>query len=48
MDRPGGLASSYFERITENFVRLTDPLWSDELNGATPDDVPWMKDLVVR
>jgi hypothetical protein len=43
-----GLASSYFERITENFERLDDPTWSDEILQTTPDDVPWMVDLVVR
>jgi hypothetical protein len=43
-----GLASSYFERITEDFERLDDPTWSDEITTATPDDVPWMTDLVVR
>ncbi|MCC6557715.1 MAG: DUF3160 domain-containing protein [Polyangiaceae bacterium] len=43
-----GLASSYFERVTEDFERLDDPAWSDELESATPPDVPWMTDLVVR
>lgn len=43
-----GLASSYFERVTDNFERLTDEAWKDELNSATPADVPWMTDLVVR
>lgn len=43
-----GLASSYFERVTENFERLTDETWADELKSATPADVPWMTDLVVR
>lgn len=43
-----GLASSYFERVTENFERMDDEAWAAELNAATPPDVPWMKDLVVR
>ncbi|NUQ73661.1 MAG: DUF3160 domain-containing protein [Polyangiaceae bacterium] len=43
-----GLASSYFERITENYERLSDEPWADELMSKTPDDVPWMKDIVVR
>lgn len=43
-----GLASSYFERVTENYQRLDDEGWAEELNGATPEDVPWMKDIVVR
>jgi hypothetical protein len=43
-----GLASSYFERVTENFQRLDDETWATEINATTPDDVPWMKSLVVR
>ncbi len=43
-----GLASSYFERITENFDRLDDKRWKDEIVAATPPDVPWMQSLVVR
>jgi hypothetical protein len=43
-----GLASSYFEKITENFDRMTDEQWSSEILSANPDDVAWMKDLVVR
>ncbi len=43
-----GLASSYFEKITENFERLDDPTWALELSDGHPADVPWMSDLVVR
>ena len=43
-----GLASSYFEQITEKFDRLDDPRWAFSLKGATPPDVRWMSDLVVR
>ena len=43
-----GLASAYFERVTENFERLTDDTWATELTGSTPADVEWMSDLVVR
>jgi hypothetical protein len=43
-----GAVSAYFERTTEDFDRLTDDRWADELGGATPADVPWMADLVVR
>jgi hypothetical protein len=43
-----GLASSYFERITENFDRLDDKRWKDSIVSATPEDVPWMKNIVVR
>ncbi|MGK4000437.1 DUF3160 domain-containing protein [Sorangium sp. So ce1024] len=43
-----GLASSYFEKITENFERMTDEQWAGELQRTTPADVAWMKDLVSR
>jgi hypothetical protein len=43
-----GLASSYFERITENYERLDDEAWADEIMQTTPADVPWMSDIVVR
>jgi len=41
-----GLASSYFEKTTDNFKRLTDPEWASELN--TSPEVPWMADLVAQ
>ncbi|WP_437661341.1 DUF3160 domain-containing protein [Sorangium sp. So ce1182] len=43
-----GLASSYFEEITGNFERMADQEWAGEIQSATPDDVPWMRDLVSR
>ncbi|MDI1484135.1 DUF3160 domain-containing protein [Polyangium sp. y55x31] len=43
-----GLASSYFEKITSNFERMTDEEWAQGLEAATPADVPWMTDLVSR
>ncbi len=43
-----GLASSYFERVTENFERLDDPQWAQELQSTTPADVRWMQDLIAR
>ncbi|MBK8256267.1 MAG: DUF3160 domain-containing protein [Polyangiaceae bacterium] len=43
-----GLASSYFEKITENFERMTDEEWAAELNTKAPQDVPWMTDLVSK
>ncbi|WP_437894598.1 DUF3160 domain-containing protein [Sorangium sp. So ce124] len=43
-----GLASSYFEKITGDFQRMTDEAWAGELHQATPDDVAWMQDLVSR
>ncbi|WP_437809047.1 DUF3160 domain-containing protein [Sorangium sp. So ce1078] len=43
-----GLASSYFEKITENFERMTDEEWAGAIVETTPADVAWMKDLVSR
>ena len=43
-----GVVSAYFEQITDNFNRMTDQEWSAQIKAATPDDVPWMQDLVVR
>jgi hypothetical protein len=43
-----GLASSYFEKVTENFERMNDEEWAKDLSTATPADVPWMVDLVSR
>jgi hypothetical protein len=40
-----GLVFSYYEKITENFDRLTDERWAAEVNARTPADVPWMRDL---
>ncbi len=36
------------EQITSDFQRKTDQQWADELDRATPPDVEWMSDLVVR
>jgi len=43
-----GVASSYFEKVTDNFQRMTDEQWKTDLQTATPKDVPWMVDLVSR
>ena len=43
-----GVASSYFEKITEGFVRLTDQEWAASIHNGNPADVPWMADLVAR
>jgi hypothetical protein len=43
-----GLASSYFEKITDKYLRLDDATWAQDLNDATPPDVPWLADLVAR
>lgn len=44
-----GLVSSYFERITEQWVRLDDEAWKQELAKTPPPaEVPWMDDLVAK
>ena len=43
-----GLVSSYFEKTTSNFLRLTDMQWSTEVMQAPPADVSWMSGLVAR
>lgn len=43
-----GPVSSYFEQITSGWKRKTDQQWEKEVRKATPEDVGWMKDLVVR
>ncbi len=41
-----GVASSYYETVTRDYERLTDPQWQGMVRGEA--DVPWMQDLVVR
>lgn len=43
-----GLASSYFERITEDFERLTDQPWAQEVMENAPEDPPWLRDVIRR
>jgi hypothetical protein len=44
-----GLASSYYERITQNFNRLDDPTWVNEFASSTPPaDVAWVQDLIAK
>jgi hypothetical protein len=43
-----GLASSYFERITQDFERQTDEPWAAEVMDEAPEDPPWLRDLIVR
>lgn len=43
-----GLVSSYFEQVTENFQRLNDEEWQQQISQQRPDDPTWMQDLVVR
>ncbi len=43
-----GLASSYFERITEDFERLTDQPWAQEVMANAPEDPAWLQDVIRR
>jgi hypothetical protein len=43
-----GLVSSYFEQVTDQFLRLDDPTWAHDVQQDKPGDVRWMKDLVLR
>jgi len=43
-----GLVSSYFEKVTENYERMDSERWATELYERVPEDVAWMRDLVVR
>ncbi|MBN2802454.1 MAG: DUF3160 domain-containing protein [Deltaproteobacteria bacterium] len=44
-----GVVFSYFEKITENWLRMSDSEWNEELHeGGNPQDVPWMEELVER
>jgi hypothetical protein len=43
-----GLASSYFERITEDFERLTDQPWAQEVMANAPEDPAWLPDVIAR
>jgi Protein of unknown function (DUF3160) len=41
-----GAASSYFEKVTDDWKRYTDEEWAKELQPKHPADVAWMSDLV--
>ena len=43
-----GYASSYHEKITGQYVRLTDEDWSKDLWTNPPPEVPWFSDLVLH
>ena len=43
-----GLAFSYGERITENWVRLNDQQWEKDIAAAPFPDVPWMRSLLAQ
>ena len=37
-----GLGSSYFEKITENFERLSDEDWAPQISAGTPVQPAWV------
>jgi hypothetical protein len=47
-----GLVSSYHEKITENYVRLSDQDWQIQGRGSdgwiTPPEVPWLSPLLTH
>jgi hypothetical protein len=45
-----GVASSYFEKLTDHWVRVTDSEWNTQLQtpGEAPEDVEWMRDLIAK
>jgi hypothetical protein len=44
-----GVVSTYHEVVTKDLERLTDQEWLKRFRPTSiPDDVPWMKDLVVK
>ena len=42
-----GLAFSYGERITENWLRLNDQKWATDIEASFPD-VDWMSPVLVE
>jgi hypothetical protein len=43
-----GLVSDYAQVITDGFKRLSDEEWEAAISRNNPEDVSWMKELVVR
>ncbi len=43
-----GVTFSYHERVTEDFERLTDSAWAEELFGSPQADVPWMEPVLAE
>lgn len=43
-----GLASSYYEQITNNFERLTDMVWKTEVVQTPPADPEWLAPIITR
>ena len=43
-----GLAFAYGERITENWVRLNDQQWSEDITQAPFPEVAWMSGILAQ
>jgi hypothetical protein len=43
-----GVVSTYDEVVSSNFQRYTDDEWARTIAGDNAEDVPWMRDLVIR
>lgn len=43
-----GLVSSYFEHTTEQYDRLTDERWQQQISQQRPADPTWLQGLIVR
>ena len=43
-----GPVSAYFEKVEVGLQRWTDEAWKRSLLESHPEDVPWMRDIVVR
>jgi len=43
-----GLVYDYAEVTTDRFQRLSDSEWTETISNKNPDDVVWMRDVVVR
>jgi hypothetical protein len=39
-----GLASTYYEHVTDNYERLTDAEWTDLLQSGPPPRPAWLPD----
>ena len=43
-----GLAFSYGELITDNWLRLTDEKWSQEITSKPFPDAAWMSPVIAK
>ncbi len=43
-----GAVSMFAQRVVGDFQPMTDEEWLRQVSSANPDDVPWMRDVVVR